>query len=240
MLNIKQIFSGGHHSWIVIDEENPEKKDFENPSPLSSPNFTPRVGRSVENSPRPNKQNVSIIGNTISKQPIKMPIPSLNNNFNVKFNLDLLSEKIEKLSMKNSLHVVYTDLNRCHRFVRFFVKKKKLVSQNELNSMIADYFKDDKSVILHRLQADDEINLNEDGNHNSRMDTIFREIKSDFKTLNFNSGVKKSFSLTIIYDNETNDNMSLIKKNIEELRLKNNVLNNHKNRSMCINILLNN
>ena len=233
MLNIKQIFSGGHHSWIVIDENNPERKDFENPSPLSSPNFTPRIGRSVENSPRLNKQNVSIIGNNISKQQIKMPIPSLNNNFNVKFNLELLSEKLEKLSVKNSLQVVYTDLNRCHRFIRFFLKKNKNLSHNDLNSMIADYFKHDKSVILHRLQADDEINLNEDGNHNSRMDTIFREIKSDFKTLNFNTGNKKSFSLTIIYDNETNENMSLIKKNIEELRLKNNTLNNHKNRSIC-------
>lgn len=233
MLNIRTINSGGHHSWIIIDEETPERDDFYDPSPLTSPNFTPNNARSIENSPRNNKQNVSMSINNNSRHNIKIPNRSAINN-NLKFNLDLLSEKIEKMNNKKTLQVVYTDLNKCHRFVRFFVYKSKNVTYKDLNKMLADFFKFDKSVVLYRLQNDDDINLNEDGDQMTRMNVIFREIKSDFKMLDLNSSTRMSYTLTIVYDHEKNIKMSQLKNSIEELRLRNNILNNVKNKSICM------
>jgi len=278
MLNIKSIDAGGHHSWIIIDDEHPEKIDYEDPTPLSSPNFTPNNMRSVENSPN-TKLNTSVsminknintnniskqsVANNTSKQSVAnnsskqsvannsskqsvannssrqigtnkqiLPIRPATNT-NLKFNLEYLTEKIEKAANKKNLQVVYTDLKKCHRFVRFFVNKNKNLNYKDLNNMMADYFKYDKSVVLFRLQPDDEINLIEEGDQMTRMDMIFREIKSDFKILDLNSSGKSSFSLTIIYEPEKNEKMCSLKKNIEDLKLKNNVTNMIKNKSIC-------
>jgi hypothetical protein len=243
MLNIKNINSGGHHSWIIIDEEHPERIDYEDPTPLSSPNFTPNNMRSIENSPK-TKLNVSMSinnNNNISKQTGTVRLPITNRpptNTNLKFNLEYLTEKIDKATNKKNLQVVYTDLKKCHRFVRFFVNKNKNINYKDLNNMMADYFKYDKSVVLFRLQADDEINLIEEGEQMTRMNMIFREIKSDFKVLDLNSSGKLSYSLTIIYDLEKNNKMSSLRKNIEDLKLKNNVMNTLKNRSICNNSII--
>ena len=32
--NIKKVFAGGDHSWVLLDEENPERLDYSPPSPL--------------------------------------------------------------------------------------------------------------------------------------------------------------------------------------------------------------
>ena len=34
--NIKKIFAGGDHSWVVLDENNPEKLDYTPPAPLTA------------------------------------------------------------------------------------------------------------------------------------------------------------------------------------------------------------
>ena len=35
--NIKKIFAGGDHSWVILDESNPERLDYSPPSPLKVP-----------------------------------------------------------------------------------------------------------------------------------------------------------------------------------------------------------
>jgi hypothetical protein len=221
---------------MVIDNENPEKGDYEPPSALASPNFTPTNQRSRDNSPKNLKYNNSAnlskvnMNNTLNQQSTTKMI-----NNNIKFNLDMLSEKVEKNMNKISLQVAFTDLKMCHRFVRFFVPKNKNLSYKELNNMISDFLKYDKSIVIYRLQDDNEINLkvNNNNNFSSSMDVIFREMKNNFKLLDLNSSTKTSYSLTIVYDYNKNAKMSLLKKNIEDLKIKNNLLSNVKNKNIC-------
>ena len=35
--NVQHIFAGGHHSWALLDYEDPEDIDYETPSPLRTP-----------------------------------------------------------------------------------------------------------------------------------------------------------------------------------------------------------
>ncbi len=100
--------------------------------------------RSVENSPN-HKQNLSVSINNISKLTGKIQTNTnrLNVNNNLKFNLELLTERIQKTNTKKCLQVVYTDLKKCHRFVRFFVNRSKNVNYKELINLLNDFFKED-------------------------------------------------------------------------------------------------
>jgi hypothetical protein len=167
MLNITNIYAGGHHSWLVTDNITPERIDFEIPSPLDLDNF------SAENSPK----NKNLSSNNITKvnltntyvQPEKTQSSKINNN--IKFNLDLLNEKLLKLNNRISLQVAYTDLKMVHRFVRFSITSNKENIFKELNSAINDFYQDEPSVVLFRLQDDSEINFK---NMNPSVDAFFK------------------------------------------------------------------
>jgi hypothetical protein len=224
-MNISEISAGGHHSWIIVDDEYPERLDYDMPSPLASPSFTPTQHRSKENSPKniKNPTNTNIKKNTSYR----------NITSNIKFNLGILNEKIEKLNSKISLQVAYTDLKICHRFIRFFISKSKSINYKDLNTKISEYFSDDKSVLLFRLQDDNDIHIDPENNLIPSMNMIFKEMRGNFKLLDLNSSNKSSYSLTIIYDYNKNESMSLLKNSIEDLKAKNNVLNNYRTKSIC-------
>lgn len=220
-VNITQIFAGGHHSWLIVDNENPEKIDYDSPSPLISGNITPN--KSEISSPR-HKDNSAL---DITKMNNTAPKKLLNTN--VRFNLDMIGDKLN--NEKYLLQVAYSDLKMSHRFIRFLITnnnyKFKDLSYKELNLMISDYFKNDNAVVLFRLQDDNEIvNMK-----NPAMDTFFKDLKYNNKLLDTSN--KKSFSLVIVYDNAKNNQMTMLKNNIESIKAQNNTFKKHEIKSLC-------
>jgi hypothetical protein len=226
-LNITNIFGGGHHSWLITDNMIPEREDVESPSALCSPSITPV--RSPQFSPR-GKDNsttdlykIPISNNeSASKIPNKTAKPLITQS--MKFTLDSLAEKIT--ANKTLLQIAYTDLKMSHRFVRFAINpnsKYKDLTHKQLNSVISDYFSDDKNVILFRLQDDNDVSSFK---YNA-MDQVFKDLKTNFKINE--SGKRNSYSLTIIYDIEKNKEISQLKDNLES----NNKVRNNDKKYLC-------
>lgn len=216
MLNVTNIYAGGHHSWLLTDTISPERMDYETPSPLDSGNFTPTLNRSG---------NVTPKGHNTSK--IELPkqednVDTVNKakgvNSNIKFNIEaMLTDRSYNPSI--CLQVAYTDLQMSHRFVRFSIKKHKdSVSFKELNTMINQYVKTDNGIIMFRLQDDNEVLSSPLSNFpNPALDNLLKEVKTSFKLFDKNS-IQRSFSLTMIYDYERNKEFKKIKGNIEYLK----------------------
>jgi hypothetical protein len=236
LLNVTNIYAGGHHSWLVIDSITPERNDFESPSPLGLDNFNANI-KSNENSPRNAKSK--LINNNSSVQIDKektnknMQSTTKKTNSNIKFNLDVLGDKLAKEeNFKTFLHVAYTDLKMSHRFVRFTISKTsnfRDVTSKDLELMFNDYFKDDISVVLFRLQDDKEVNFN---NLNPSFDMMIKDFKSDLKLLDMHFD-KKSYSLTILYDPSKNQRMRELKGSIESVKKQNSVQNKYTVRNIC-------
>jgi len=225
MLNITNIFAGGHHSWLITDNIIPEKEDYEIPSPLEADNFSPTFQKSVDGSPKNLIPNISV-KNNLGKNSQR------NFNENLKFNLETLGNKINKNLNKVLLQVAYTDLKMSHRFIRFFIphtSQFKDITYKDLYYMMNEFFTKDNSVIIFRLQDDNEMNF---GNLPESVDAIFKDLKSNIKLLDINSN-KKSFSLTIIYDINRNEKLSTLKSNIENVKSQNNILQKSIKKNIC-------
>lgn len=230
-MNITNISAGGHHSWLIVDNMMPEKEDYESPSPLGSGNFSPTFQKSVDGSPKTLKANASFNINNLSRSNLNQTSQKQISN-NLKFNLDMLHEKISRNNNKNILQVAYTDLKMSHRFIRFYISNNspyKDVSYKDLNAMMNEYLMQDDCVVLYRLQDDSEVNF---ANLPPSLDAIFKDMKSNFKLLDVNTG-KKSFSLTIVYDVNKNDRMSQLKVNIDTAKNQNNILTKNLKKSLC-------
>jgi hypothetical protein len=244
MLSINKIYAGGHHSWILTDNQTPERLKWEMPSPLNPGNFSPK-DKSFTSSPKNNLSNTDLI----KLNPNNQSFSNLNNqqkgnttkkkelNSNIKFNLEMLNEKYQSQNLqdtKSLLQIAYSDLKMSHRFVRFSISDKSKyrdVSYKELNNMIKEYINSDPCVVLFRLQDDSEVvNLNS----NIAMDALFKDLKKEFKGLNL-EGNKVTYSLTIIYDVMKNNKFVNLLENIEVIKTQNNLINNpRENTNLCM------
>ena len=170
-LNITNIYAGGHHSWLVTDNITPEKDDFELPSPLGSGNFSPNFPKSQDNSPRvvkkDNTSNKQINQNNLNNTNKLSNEANKNNSSktltNIKFNLDILNEKLNSSrNPKLMLQVAYSDLKMSHRFIRFSISNNSSyrdLSYKDLHEMISEFINKDPSVVLFRLQDDNEVDF---------------------------------------------------------------------------------
>jgi len=230
-VNITQFFAGGHHSWIIVDSENPEKVEIKTPSPINTPpgtpspkNLSPRIRTEVKNN-SPKKNSVITI-QKLSKEKSQL-------EEKLQLDLDLLGGKSSN-NNNHILQVTYTDLKTCHRFIRFSIdpnSKFKDISFKDLNKLIGNFFVNERGLISYRLQDDSDINFkNTCGNNNLAMDIITKEIKGNFK-LNLNK--KYSYSIVLLYDYTKIADLMAVKNEIEE-----NYSNENKNNFYCKNNII--
>lgn len=79
--NVSEIFAGGHHSWFMIDKENPIIENYEPPSPVASSPITSRrssvskkkKSKNFLTSSNPNKYRSKLIQNSNLRKSIKSP-----------------------------------------------------------------------------------------------------------------------------------------------------------------------
>lgn len=232
-LNISKISAGGHHSWIIVDAKSPEKPELQSPSPIGSGgNTPPSGGQSPKNIVNLNNNNNALVNN--ENRNVLNSKSKLDQK--LRFDLDLLAGKFVNRE-RFILQVAYSDLRICHRFVRFAIpqgSRFKDISYRDLNSLMQNYFKSDRGVISFRLQDDSEVNFkNSSGSANIALDVISKEVRNNFK-LNLNK--KYFYSVVVVYDYTKNQDFLALKRNIEEVRLKENIsssLNKSLNQSLC-------
>ncbi len=239
-LNINKIFAGGHHSWIIVDSENPEK-DFEikTPSPINSPrgdqvfevksirNLSPNL-KYVNKNDSPKKISSIVANQNLNLQDLhKINKEKIQLEEKLQFNLDLLGEKISN-KKNNILQVTYTDLKVLHRFIRFSIdpnanSRFKNISFKDLNNLIRNFFEKERGLISFKLQDDNDVNFkNTSGNNNLAMDIIAKEIKANFK-LNLNK--KYFFSIILNFDYTKIPDFLEVKREIEDNYSKENMNN---------------
>jgi len=128
--NIRNIFAGGNHSWVILDYENPINPDYTPPSPIRSYPNTPITGKSRDVSP--------LNGSRIRLGPNE--------------------EESAMLKHEKMVQIVYTDNEMSHRFIRFVVPEiADEAFQVRLEEFIKDMYSFEVGIQFHKLQLDTEV-----------------------------------------------------------------------------------
>ncbi|KRX02730.1 Regulator of chromosome condensation 1/beta-lactamase-inhibitor protein II [Pseudocohnilembus persalinus] len=196
---IKGIFAGGDHSWVVIDDGQPYIEDYQPPSPLKL-NETKFPDYSNDNTLNKSADNLS-----------KSPQNTKKTQKNLQQQQQILSEKM--------LQLVYSDVEDCHRFVRFQLKDGKTLDdvQNQCNKYLKEQHNIEQGIKYIRLKNDVELITEKQAN-------IFNQTqdqKIDKQSL------QKSFTFMYICDPLKNEDTN----QLYEQKLQNNQENQTQNQN---------
>jgi alpha-tubulin suppressor-like RCC1 family protein len=126
--NVERIYAGGNHSWALLDPADPIKREYYPPSPLPS--------------------DISIIENPI--------------DFNSLIQREDTYEFSSKLEITTkidyALQVAYSDIQFCHRFVRYKLKDDQLdMGKAKTEEFVHEMYINEAGLQYHRIQEDDDI-----------------------------------------------------------------------------------
>ena len=194
-LNIKHISAGGHHSWCLLDTNEPLRKNDNGPEPLLKSNFS--MSRNNNN----NKRKLTNMSN--------------DSKYNISFNDSLLNKT-------NNLHnksVISADTAIRRKNIDFdgnefkldIIKKKN--SQKQLKKIIDDYNNENNNMSIDNLieNIDNINNLDKDNNgkNENNLDDFDEEKKyfinpKESNNLNLND-IHNLDNSSIILDNNKNN-----------------------------------
>ncbi|EGR33218.1 hypothetical protein IMG5_058940 [Ichthyophthirius multifiliis] len=162
--NVVEISAGGSHSWAILEQQFPEKPgNYRYPSPL----------RQID-------QNQIIQG----KSRYTSPDTSALKDVQKKENVDNI-KKGPQFEFEKILQVIYTEVDMCHRFIRFDLLDN---NKQNLNNLLQEYMNELKqyegNCILYSKYQQDEAIFDENNN----------QINANKECLN------KSFTFMIISD----------------------------------------
>ena len=127
--NVERIYAGGNHSWALLDPADPIKRDYEPPSPLPAD-----LG---------NSENLLDMPSVIQKE---------EDTYEFSSKLEI-SQKIEY-----ALQVAYSDIQFCHRFVRYKLKEEHLdMGKAKTEEFVHEMYINEAGLQYHRIQEDDDI-----------------------------------------------------------------------------------
>ena len=119
---VERIYSGGNHSWALLDPAEPIRADYEPPSPVLSEPNSPVLSRSSS------------------------PVPSRT------------SPKLDIQRPEYVLQVAYSDVQYCHRFVRFRLREQTLeIGKAKAEEYVHEMYMSEQGLQYHRIQEDGEI-----------------------------------------------------------------------------------
>lgn len=132
--NITSIYAGGHHTWCVIDSDNKHIADYNPPSPL----------------------RMSLINSPLNMTQAKMQGRGDNSD-----DQSILREKNRKNDMgleHLSLHVIFSDQGKSHRFARVTLDDREM---DTFNRTFAEYIKiiedEEGGLAFYNIQKDDDL-----------------------------------------------------------------------------------
>ena len=165
-LNIKHISAGGHHSWCLLDNEGPLRKNKNMPQPLLKNNFT-------------------------MKKKIQRKLSSKSNNSN-----DDSSNRWDKKSHndKSALSVDNTTKRKFKNYKEegFGTSNKRKKSLIKLKRIIDDYNNENEMSVDDLIDGIDKINNNDDNQKSENSEDIISE--HDGKII-FNDNIIKDINL---------------------------------------------
>ena len=127
--NVQRIYAGGNHSWALLDPADPIKRNYEPPSPLPMD-----------------------IGGSEGRVEIASIIQNEDNAYDFSSRLDV-TQKIEY-----ALQVAYSDIQFCHRFVRYKLKEEQIdMGKAKTEEFVHEMYINETGLQYHRIQEDDDI-----------------------------------------------------------------------------------
>jgi len=229
-LNISHISAGGHHSWCVIDSNNPLKNENNEPEPLLKSNFSmirKNKRKFSEISKNSNNSNSSFSQNNRSnihnKSAISEDINRRRNNSSDKEDFDL--DKIGKNSYKK-IKKLFDDYNNNEKdtSIDYLIENINKIDnyQNE-ESQYNDEDEDKKKFFFNSKEDNDINNLNYINNFDSNKGDVFDDSFKDILTNDENQNTINNHNNNKKYiNNGDNFNNNIIyKKNIINNQKKN-------------------
>ena len=225
-MNIKHIYTGGHHSWCIIDNKYPLKEKFIEPEPLEKPNF--RMSKRKHSSS--DKGNISF-----NEQMNKRNKSSDAGYFN-KYNVRLLNNMVNSFDDfqnmykgKNSDNNLNTIQNKDLKRMFDDYNDKRNTTEDNIDNII-DYIDTMNSQVSNNKKP---INLSNQENKKSN----FEYMNNKIDNYNSNNNEKNNFISNNSEENEKkiNENDNLLDKinKMNEFNdkydLDNNNINNGEN-----------
>lgn len=126
--NVQRIYAGGNHSWALLDPAEPIRRDYEPPSPL----------------------------------PLELSLEENKIEFASVLHEDEYSGFTNKLEIPAridfALQIAYSDIQFCHRFVRYKLKDEHLdMGRARTEEFVHEMYKNEAGLQYHRIQEDDDI-----------------------------------------------------------------------------------
>ena len=201
-LNIKHIAAGGHHSWCLLDNHEPLRKDKNIPEPLLKSNFT------------------------MNKKIIKRKLSNLSEDSNESFSNDnnksaisVDNVSLNKRRLKGLGNV--EDLDNSNNKMR----KKRKLSEMKIKKIIDDYNDNDENEMSvdDLIDGIDEINKNtkndsnlndseiiEESDLDCKLRIIYTDLNLSHRFIRFHSSLDFNKLKSIIIDNYINKNSGII------------------------------
>lgn len=129
--NVRDIYAGGDHSWVVLDETSPDKPSYSSPSPLGEAASPIRVRAKDDTA--------------LDQALLNSPVLCANC-------------KLLLLICLDYLQVAFTSLGLCHRFVRFLLPVENTAKVNDLvNEFIEELKEAETGMLYYRLKEDQDV-----------------------------------------------------------------------------------
>lgn len=132
--NITSIYAGGHHTWCVIDSDNKQVPDYSPPSPLKT---------------------------SLANSPLNMTQAKMHGKGDSSADQSMMKERGRKndLGLEHlSLHVIFSDQGKSHRFARVTIDDREM---SAFNRTFGEYIKviedEEGGLAFYNIQKDDDL-----------------------------------------------------------------------------------
>ena len=196
-LNIKHISAGGHHSWCLLDNNEPLRKNKNSPEPLLKSNFS---------------MNKKFRGKKLSN--LSQDLDESFSNDNNKSVISADDASFNKRKMRGFEDE--EDNNNSNNRMR----KKRNLSQMKIKKIIEDYNDDNDMSVDDLIDGIDNINKNADNLNDSdiiddkdldcKLKIIYTDLNLSHRFIRFHSSLDFNKIKSIILENYINKNSGII------------------------------
>jgi hypothetical protein len=157
--NVYRVFSGGNHTWVLIDEFLPIRNRVRAPSPLFEleERLSPKAKPFLKNSLKADKENIHQANEKELKK--KVLLQKKQKQLIQEATTQFISKVIETHSQRllkgdYFYQVTFCQTKYCHRYINFEIQRSRITEFQQMMSRYIDSIRkmEGDSLLLHKLQ----------------------------------------------------------------------------------------